>query len=278
MGGPGVSAFSCIQYITEAADIVRGIKRDSSSTLDPELKAKIVDILDQLAEAKVAAVEAGQEIRYISNHAEDQERELEFVSGLLARAQQSPAPTTAALSQEDLNVEQERAEHLVRMASFAAADQGFKSLDTFATWFVGGTAAALALMAANFEKVEPFVAGLDLQAALVKIVIALGLVGVAKFFGSLLTTLARGSERILEVVDHWERRGWPLPSGEALQAAQHAALPALFRLLPKTLIERSHQPVIQARQIVTFLMVAGLSTLAAVTLVIVTLVEIAMLL
>lgn len=299
MGGPGVTALSCVQYISDATNTVRELKNAAAAIGSEELRSKLIDLQDHLAEAKLAGLEAMEEIDSLVADIElhDQELELRRIQAKapsssvlfgqrkdLAWMTQAHASSQVALhasapsrSPDQLpDKEVRQAANLIRLASFAAADQGFRSLDTFASWFVGGTAAAVGLMIANSEKVEPFVTSLDLQWALIKVVVALGLVGVAKFFGSLVCTMARGTERVLEVVDLWEKRGWPIPSSEALQAARDAALPIPFRWIPKKLARRSDDPLVQARQIMRFLMIAGLSTLTAVGFVILVLVDIAM--
>lgn len=274
MGGPGVTALSCVQHISEAADILRSIKEDASQDTPPALKSKIVDLLEQLIEAKIAAVEAGEEIHTISEYAENLKQELEFVTQQLVKAR--PVASICELAGESRpqsEEDQRNAAVLNRMATFAAAHQGFRSLDTFASWVVAGTAAALALMVANFDKVEPLLLGMNLQASAIKLVVALGLIGVAKFFGSLITTMAQGAERVQEVAERWKG---DFPSDEALAAATHAALPAPFRWLSKKFLRRSHDPIRQARQIMWFLMIAGLSTLTAVGFVVAVLIDIAM--
>lgn len=277
MGGPGVSALSCVQHITEAAEMVRALKDAGNTNASDEIRLGIVGVLEQLAEAKLAGLEAREEIASLSAYAEMRDVELGYRNPPHSVAQlAAPVVPTSVPQPLPSSEEAKQAATLTRMASFAAADQGFRSLDTFASWFVGGTAAAVGLMIANFEKIEPFVGNLDLQWALVKVVIALGLVGAAKFFGSLVCTMARGAERVLEVVDQWEKRGWPIPSEKALQAAGEAALPAPLSWVPKKFMKRSYEPLAQARQIMRFLMFAGLSTLTAVGLVIAVLVDIAM--
>lgn len=273
MGGPGVSALSCVQHISDAAEMVRALKTAANSHASDELRLSFTSVLEQLAEAKLAGLEAREEIHSLSAYAEMRDRELGYLNDA-ASVTRPEAPV--APSPEQPLTEDQQAANLIRMATFAAADQGFRSLDTFASWFVGGTAAAVGLMIANFEKIEPFVIDLNLQWTLAKVVIALGLVGVAKFFGSLVCTMARGAERVMEVVDLWDKRGWPIPSEHSLQAARNAALPAPFRWLPKKAMQRSYDATAQARQIMSFLMIAGLSTLGAVGLVIAVLVEVAM--
>lgn len=282
MGGPGVAALTCVQHISEAAEMVRALKDAHGEQIPVELKLHIVNVLEQLAEAKLAGVEAQEEVHSISAYAEMRDAELQgifqahaegrLVTPALPKPKPKPKPELALPPNEDAD----RAANLVRLVSFAAADQGFRSLDTFATWFVGGTAAAVGLMIANFDKIEPIVSGLDLQWTLVKVVIALGLIGVAKFCGSLVCTMARGSERALEVFDAWQKRGIPTPSFEAFEAARDAAVPAPFRWLPKSFRHKSYSATLQARQVMVFLMIAGMSTLTAVGLVIVVLVDIAM--
>lgn len=255
--------------------MVRALK-DADSNASDGTRLKIDSVLEQLAEAKLAGEEAFEEIKSSSAHAEMRDRELDYLKHFLPTAQlAAPVPAKAESSQLTPVCDAARAADLVRLVSFAAADQGFRSLDVFASWFVGGTAAAVGLMIANIEKIEPFVGELNLQAELVKVVIALGLVGVAKFFGSLVCTMARAAERALEVSDAWQKRGMPMPSYEAFEIAREAALPAPFRWIPKHLMRRSYAPAVQARQVMSFLMIAGLSTLTAVTLVIVVLVDVA---
>lgn len=276
MGGPGVSALSCVQHISDAAEMVRALKNAENSGASDELRLSIVSVLEQLAEAKLAGLEAQEEINSLSAYAEMRDVELGYFKGPRSVTQLAAPVAPLPPPEPPSSGEAQQAANLTRMASFAAADQGFRSLDTFASWFVGGTAAAVGLMIANFEKIEPFIGSLDLQWTLVKVVIALGLVGVAKFFGSLVCTMARGTERVLEIVEQWEKRGWPIPSEKALQAAREAALPAPFNWVPKKFMQRSYDPLAQARQIMRFLMLAGLSTLTAVGLVIAVLVDIAM--
>lgn len=300
MGGPGVTAYSCVQYISDATNTVRELKNAATAIGSEELRSKFIDLQDHLAEAKLAGIEAIEEIDSLVAHLEQHDREIESRREAHAKASIPPVPlfgqkalgwmthahassqvalhasATQAPDPAPSDTETRQAANLIRLASFAAADQGFRSLDTFASWFVGGTAAAVGLMIANFEKIEPFVNSLDLQRALVMVVAALGLVGIAKFFGSLVCTLARGTERVLAVLDQWEKRGWPIPSAEALQAAREATLPAPFKWIPKKFRQRSDDPLVQARQIMRFLFIAGISTLTAVVFVILVLVDIAM--
>lgn len=277
MGGPGVTALTCVQHISRAADIVRSLNQPEHRSPE-EVKATVVSVLEQLAEAKLAGIEAREEIDEISAYAEMRDAELQSFGEHL-RLSTHPVPTPTVPVQERQLVtpegDAERAANLVRLVSFAAADQGFRSLDTFATWFVGGTAAAVGLMIANFEKIQPVIGSLDLQWTLVMVIIALGLIGVAKFFGSLVCTMARGAERALEVFDAWQKRGLAIPSVEAFEDAREAALPAPFRWIPKRFRHKSYSATVQARQVMAFLMIAGLSTLTAVALVIVVLVDIA---
>lgn len=277
MGGPGVTALTCVQHISRAADIVRSLNEPQRQS-PVELKATLVDVLEQLAEAKLAGIEAREEIDQISAYAEMRDAELQSWGEELRRGNTPARALAEPLAQPQLvpaEGDAERAQNLVRLVSFAAADQGFRSLDTFATWFVGGTAAAVGLMIANFDKIRPIAGNVDLQWTLVMVIIALGLIGVAKFFGSLVCTMARGAERALEVFDAWQKRGMPVPSVEAFEAAREAALPAPFRWIPKRFRHKSYGATVQARQAMAFLMIAGFSTLTAVVLVIVVLVEIA---
>lgn len=237
MGGPGVAAISCAQHISDAADMMRTLRSESSGNV--ELKSSIVDVMHELAEAKLAALEAFDEIQRSSAYGRMRDEELGYVHQLRTAETQRQAsieidrapiaPLAAVPPKPESPNESQQAAQLIRLVTFAAADQGFQSLDTFASWFVGGTAAAVGLMIANFEKVEPYVGGLDLQATLSKVVIALGLVGVAKFFGSLVCTMALGADRGLEVLDAWQKRGLPIPSAASFETARGAALPAPFR-------------------------------------------------
>jgi hypothetical protein len=102
------------------------------------------------------------------------------------------------------------------------------------------------------------------------------LVAIAKFLGSLITTMAQGAEKVLEVAVAWQGRGQSLPSGEALQAASAATVPAPLRWFPRKWQLSASNPVIQSRLVMRFLLIAGFSTLIAVGIVIKIVADLAM--
>lgn len=279
MGGPGVSAMESIRYISEAAEIVRRIKgepgemRNGGALTDDEIKC-LTALLDYLAEAKLAAVEAREEINSTVAWAEGLRDENSFLQSELVKRGQSKleAPVSAAnMVCDDTRAAQE----LIRLATLASANQGFRSLDNFASWFAGGTAATLGLIVANWDKVQRLIPTFNIKGALISVIISLGLVAIAKFLGSLITTMAQGAEKVLDIVVDWQERGQAIPSSSAIQVASAATVPAPLRWFPMKWQLSASDPVIQSRLVMRFLMIAGFSTLVAVGIVIKIVVDLA---
>src|SRR5688572_2899082 len=86
----------------------------------------------------------------------------------------------------------------------AGADKGFRSLDTFVGWFIGGTGALFGLLIANVDKVSEFISPNELGAIVPKVVCAFGLILFAKFLGSLICTRAGALEKASVIRDAWK--------------------------------------------------------------------------
>ena len=154
----------------------------------------------------------------------------------------------------------------------AGADRGYRSLDNFVSWFVGGTAALFGLLIGNLDKVNPYISIDELRAIIPRIICAFGLVLFAKFLGSLICTRAGALERALEVSKAWQDRGWDLPNQQQFTDAQAEVLPTplklIFKILPPSVAA-------QANRTLWWLMIAGLSSLVAAGLVISAWIELA---
>lgn len=153
--------------------------------------------------------------------------------------------------------------HLI--TTLSAADKGYRSLDSFVSWFVAGVGASLGLIVANLDKISPYIQFGALKWALGLVVVALVLVGIAKFFGSIVCASAGGMERALSEIDAWRERGWDFPSDRALDHAREQGTPRWFRYYPKFL--RTTDPSQITRQTYARLAVAGISSLIATVLV-----------
>lgn len=162
--------------------------------------------------------------------------------------------TTGKLNEVELR----RASVFVLKSMALAADKGYRSLDTFASWFIGGTGALFGLLIANLDKLTPFVTAHEFADIVPKVVWAFGLVLTAKFFGSLICARAGSLEPAVHAPEQ-------VPQQAELEAAYRAALPwpmrFIFALLPP-------EPGRMARCTVWWLMIAGLSSIAAAVLVI----------
>lgn len=167
---------------------------------------------------------------------------------------------------------QERADIFLFQLTVAGADRGYRSLDTFVGWFVGGTAAMFGLLVANLDKLSDHITADELSAIIPRLVLAFGLVLLAKFLGSLICTRAGALEKALEVSDAWAQNGTDYPDSESLARAREKALPLplrwWFKLSPP-------EPSKQTNTTLWSLMVAGFSSLIAAGLVLTAWVELA---
>jgi len=148
------------------------------------------------------------------------------------------------------------ADHHVAQVFVAAADQGFRSLDVFVTWFTAGTAAALGLAAANLPKLEGLISMSAIKLATPWLGAALLLVLISKFFGSLICTMAGAVGESRKIQREAVAAGELLPNAAAYWAAVQRAKPWPFSRFPP----RS-QPL--GRVVMRRLMFSGLSALMA---------------
>lgn len=155
----------------------------------------------------------------------------------------------------------EVADHHVGQVFVAAADRGFRSLDVFVTWFTAGTAAALGLAAANLPKLEGLVSMAAVKAAIPWLGIALLLVLLSKFFGSVICTMAGAAEEGRRLQREALAQGELLPSRDAYLAAARRATPWPLRPFTK--------PRPLGRAVMRRLMLSGLSALLAATCVVI---------
>ncbi|MFX1722776.1 hypothetical protein [Stenotrophomonas sp. AS1] len=148
------------------------------------------------------------------------------------------------------------ADHHVGQVFVAAADQGFRSLDVFVTWFTAGTAAALGLAAANLPKLQGLISMSAIKSATPWLGVALLLVLISKFFGSLICTMAGAAAESRRIQREAAAAGELLPNAAAFLAAVQRAKPWPLSRFP----QRS-QP--QGRVVMRRLMFSGLSALMA---------------
>src|ERR1700741_1098187 len=141
----------------------------------------------------------------------------------------------------------------------SGADKGFRSLDQFANWFIGGTAAVFAFLIGNLDRV-PGLEPNEVRAMLPLIIVAFALILLAKFLGSLICPKAGALERIVALLEAKASRDEPIPTPEEFLAEQAVVLPWPLRLATTAF---SSEPANQARRVMWSLLVAGLSTLSA---------------
>lgn len=250
MGGQGVSAYCCAQHIEEASALVKHLVDTTDAVSDPNLRPAVMQAFEQLSEARLAATEAAGEIQRLSHDYE-----------LLSIMRVPPRSSIQAPQSPDETQEKHQAEQLMSLALLASADKGFRSLDSFVGWFVGGTGAAVGLILANLNDLKPYMGAVDLSAVILRVVFAFVAVVIARFLGSIICTVAGAAEKVFDVMDSWQRRGWPLPSSEALQSAREEAMPLLLRLYPRRI--RNPSAIELSRRSLGALMTAGLLSIVA---------------
>jgi len=124
----------------------------------------------------------------------------------------------------DTDTKARYADTVVMSLLASGADRGFRSLDVFVTWFVTGTAAALGLAAANLDRLQGLITLAGIKSAVPLLLIVLGLVLAAKFFGGLICTYAGAVESSMTTLDRLVKLDH-LPDPEAFDAAMRRATP-----------------------------------------------------
>lgn len=263
MGGPGVPLLVCRDHLEEAVAELRKIR----SALDEpsgEQGASLVDVIDKLVDARQCLVELREEHRDIINYADEIEREHHKLEEAVKSGAFAKAPESRPLVDVD-DVERANtadAEFLWMQLSLAGADRGFRSLESFVGWFVGGAAAVIGLLIANLDQLLPFVSEVDIGAMLRKIAVAFGLVVVAKFLGSLISTAAGSAEQAHTILRERLARGEAMPPLVALIAAKKKGTPRVVQALGRW-IGGDNEPSILSRRIAGCLGIAGLASIAA---------------
>ncbi|WP_295381746.1 hypothetical protein ACN9MD_05830 [Stenotrophomonas maltophilia] len=149
----------------------------------------------------------------------------------------------------------------------AGADKGFRSLDVFVTWFVAGTAAAIGLAAANFEKLDWVVTPAHLKAELPYIGTILVLVLISKFLGSLICTMAGAMDATLSVMRRYDEIDVPVVDVDAFEAALRRSRPWPLRVAAWSWKRIASERKPNLGRVVTWLLMASSScAIAAATL------------
>lgn len=256
MGGPGVPLLICRDHLGDVTAALRKI-RESLPDKAASANAALVDVIDRIVDARECLVEADEEFRGMSNYAEA------LASGRIipphsVRAASEPASGNSSASDEEAL----QAEYLWTQLILAGADKGFRSLDTFVGWFVGGTGAAMGLIFANLDTLFPYVHRVDLASVLIKVAVAFGLVVIAKFFGSIICSAAGSAEQASRILDARAERGASIPSLEAIQKAKAVSTPWLLKVAARLMLG-DERPSMIAKRIASALMLAGLLSIAA---------------
>lgn len=143
-------------------------------------------------------------------------------------------------------------------ALIQGADRGYRSLDTFATWFVGGTGAMLGLILAG-GNTDALLPTATLPAVLWRAAIAFGLILVAKFFGAIICSRAGGMEVAIQQMKEWREAGDSVDP-EKYYKAVLGCMPWWMRKLHE--LRRQTTPGL-ARTTMWQGLIAGVSTMAA---------------
>lgn len=139
-----------------------------------------------------------------------------------------------------------------------AADRGYRSLDVFATWFVGGTGAMLGLIVAG-GNTNALLPSATLPAVLWRAAVAFGLILIAKFFGAIICSRAGGMEVAIQQMKEWREAGVSVDPEKYYKAVQRC-MPWWMRKLHEL---RRQTTVGLARTSMWQGLIAGLSTVAA---------------
>ena len=240
MGGPGVSLLVCRDHLDEAALELRRIRASLSGDASKEGPA-LSEVIDKLVDARQCLVELREE-RLIYGALDEEPEQLPY---------------------ESFQAETKDAESLWMRMMVAGADKGFRSLDTFVGWFVAGTGAVMGLLLANLDKLTPYLQHVDLGSVIRRVVIAFGLVVVAKFLGSLICTAAGAASEAESILEARLKRGAPTPSVAAIFSAKKSGTPRVLQFLGR-IIGGDDDPATLSRRITSALAAAGfLSLLAA---------------
>lgn len=167
------------------------------------------------------------------------------------------------------------ARFMVLQMFVGGADKGFRALDVFVSWFVGGTAAAVGILIANIDTVSTFIPPYTLGTVLRRVVLAFACVMIAKFLGSLICARAGSLEAARDVIMLWREIGQSGPGGDDIELARKEALPLPMRLREKWLNGHTNNAQVIAKRVMYQLMAASFLSLLAACLIATALIELA---
>jgi len=154
--------------------------------------------------------------------------------------------------------EETAANTVVAVMLTAGADRGYRSLDVFLTWFVAGTAAALGLAVANLDRLQGLVTLATVKSSLPILGLALLLVLLCKFCGSVICTMAGSMEATFASMKQLEAAGIDAPSAQAFREALDRSRPWPLRVRRSTKGASN-----QGRKVMRLMMASGLFAICA---------------
>jgi hypothetical protein len=147
-----------------------------------------------------------------------------------------------------------RAEALASSMIIRAADRGYRSMDQFVTWFVGGTGALVGLILAGGNLMAPMLPSGTLRGVLWRVAVSFLLALLAKFFGSLVCARAGGAEAAALQMKEWKESGADPVFREDFESAFLRCQPSWLRWYQKN---RVRTPTALAARTVTYGVIAG---------------------